>query len=96
MTTKVRAITYSFDFKLNPSEEHKYNIMRRWVGQKININTESEKYQIEIVEIVESYNQTSSMNEYGIIVSNGIERALWKTIRCMNMEVEYNIEDLLT
>ena len=87
MTTKVRAITYSFDFK---------SIVRRWVGQKMDIKTDNFQSSISITEIEERKNANLNMNEYDIVVSNDIERALWKSVRCMNMEVEYNIEDLLT
>ena len=87
MTTKVRAITYSFDFK---------SIVRRWVGQKMDIKTDSFQASISIIEIIERKNANLDMNEYDIVVSNDIERAMWKSVRCVNMEVEYNIEDLLT
>jgi hypothetical protein len=68
---------------------------RRWVGQEFIVNGQASSSNVKIVAITKEDIANSAIPCYHIYVSNGGERALWKTISSANIEVEYMIDELL-
>lgn len=82
---EIRAISYSFDGK---------SIIRRQVGRSINVTVGNDQRPITIKNIERENNRKVPVFKiYGI--NDEGEYGLWKEVRSNNVEVEYNISDLL-
>lgn len=83
----IRSISYTFNFS---------TVFRRQVGKTMEINTKDglSKIKINKIEVDDSYQIIPMYLIYGEN-ENG-ESGLWKCESCVNMQVEYDLADLLT
>ena len=82
---KIRSIAYSFDLK---------SVDRRHVGKTLDVRVGDKTAPLTICDI--ECDETQSFPVFHIyVVNKNNEEARWKSVSCINMQVEYDLTDLL-